>query len=67
MTIEKQTHAAELRKYGITLAYLATVAGRSEKYVKQWSSGRDTSAYLDGVAADLVAKRKLELEGGLAK
>jgi hypothetical protein len=67
MTIEKQTHATELKQYGITLGYLAAVAGRSVKYVKQWSSGRDVSAYLDGVAAELVAKRKLEMEGGLAK
>ncbi len=67
MTIEKQTHATELKQYGISLAYLATVAGRSAKYVKQWSSGRDVSAYLDKVAAGLVAKRKLELEGEAGK
>lgn len=67
MTIEKQTCAAELRQYGITLGYLASVAGRKLGYVKQWSSGRDTSAYLDGIAAELIAKRKVELEGGLAK
>ena len=67
MTTEKQTRAAELKGYGITLAYLASVAGRSVGYVKQWSSGNDKSAYLDGVAADLMAKRKLELEGGHAK
>jgi hypothetical protein len=67
MTIEKQTRAAELKEFGISLAYLASVAGRSVGYVKQWSSGNDKSAYLDGIAANLIASRKLEKEGGLAK
>ena len=67
MTIEKQTKATELREHGITLAYLAKVAGRSEGYVRQWSAGNDTSAYLDKVAAELVAQRTAGLEGGLAK
>lgn len=67
MTLEKQTHAKTLRQYGITLGYLAAVAGRSAKYVKQWSSGKDVSAYLDGIAVEMIAKRKLEMEGGSVK
>ena len=68
MTIRTQTKGAKLRESGITLAYLAKVAGRSAAYVRQWSRGKDTSAYLDRIAAELVAKHAaVVVEGGEAK
>jgi hypothetical protein len=60
MTLKKQTRAAELRPFGVTLGYLAQVAGRSAGYVKLWSSGKAASSYLDKVAADLLAARQAE-------
>ncbi|GAA4353819.1 hypothetical protein GCM10023185_14760 [Hymenobacter saemangeumensis] len=60
MTTSKQTRSAELKKYGITLNYLANLAKRSESYVKQWSAGNEKSPHLDRVANGLIAQRKKE-------
>jgi hypothetical protein len=60
MMKRKKTRSSELHQYGITLPYLAAVAGRSHGFVKRWSSGHETSPHLDKVAEQLVLIRQAE-------
>jgi len=61
MTKAPETRSKELCQYGLTLGYLAKIAGRSVGYVKLWSCGKAVSPHLDKVAEELITRRKSEL------
>lgn len=58
----KRTKAVELSEYGITLGYLAGIAGRKVSYVKLWSCGAEASEHLDTIAARLIKARQREMK-----